>query len=55
MVAEQSYVPQQSTMVHTLAEHLTSLPRRDQDDKHWIQNITPVPESSVLGKRDMNS
>ena len=26
-----------------------------QDEKRWIQNITPVPESSVLGKRDLNS
>ena len=50
--------------MHTLADHLTSLPRRDQDEKRWstwcsnfenaVRN-TGVPESSVLGKRDLNS
>ena len=66
MVAEYPYIeahPQhgsgaelRSTAVNDGA-HLgrSSHLRRDQDDKRWIQNITPVPESSVLGKRDMNT
>ena len=36
-------------------DHPTSLPRCDQDEKRWFQNSSPLPESLVLGKRDLNS
>ena len=32
-----------------------SPPRCDQDEKRWFQNSSPLPESLVLGKRDLNS
>ena len=32
-----------------------SPPRCDQDEKRWFQNSSLLPETLVLGKRDLNS